>query len=81
MKCWERCGACCIYISISSPLPGMPDGKPAGVSCIHLTEDYKCAIYDSPERPRVCNSFAAEPLFCGNNASEARSILSSLEGK
>ncbi|MCF5019628.1 YkgJ family cysteine cluster protein, partial [Pseudomonas lactis] len=29
MKCREGCGACCIAPSISSPLPGMPQGKPA----------------------------------------------------
>jgi hypothetical protein len=26
--------------SISSPIPGMPNGKPAGVPCVQLT--YKC---------------------------------------
>ena len=28
------CGACCIAPSISSAIPGMPDGKPAGVRCV-----------------------------------------------
>jgi Fe-S-cluster containining protein len=39
MECREHCGACCIAPSISSPIPGMPRGKPGGVRCIHLSED------------------------------------------
>ena len=31
MNCRPHCGACCIALSISSPIPGMPAGKPAGV--------------------------------------------------
>jgi len=78
MKCRENCGACCIALSISSPLPGMPDGKPAGVRCIHLLEDYKCAIYDDPRKPQVCIDFEAEPEFCGSSREEAMMILFSL---
>ncbi|MGU7695722.1 YkgJ family cysteine cluster protein, partial [Escherichia coli] len=29
MECRPDCGACCTAPSISSPIPGMPDGKPA----------------------------------------------------
>ncbi|MBF7801077.1 YkgJ family cysteine cluster protein, partial [Klebsiella pneumoniae] len=29
MECRTDCGACCIAPSISSPIPGMPQGKPA----------------------------------------------------
>ncbi|NBX68342.1 MAG: YkgJ family cysteine cluster protein, partial [Proteobacteria bacterium] len=36
MECRIGCGACCIAPSISSPLPGMPHGKPAGVRCVNL---------------------------------------------
>ena len=28
--CRPGCGACCIAPSITSPIPGMPDGKPVG---------------------------------------------------
>ena len=31
MDCRAGCGACCIALSISSPIPGMPAGKPAGI--------------------------------------------------
>jgi uncharacterized protein len=78
MDCRQNCGACCIALSISSPIPGMPDGKPAGAKCIHLLENYQCAIYNDPLRPKVCCDFKAEPDFCGSTREEALSILFSL---
>jgi len=78
MKCRSGCGACCIAPSISSPIPGMPSGKPAGVRCIHLTEEYECAIWGRDDRPAVCAAFMAEPEFCGRDRDEAMRILSSL---
>ncbi|HOW09099.1 MAG TPA: YkgJ family cysteine cluster protein [Bacteroidales bacterium] len=75
MECRPGCGACCIAASISTPLPGMPEGKPAGVRCIHLTDDARCAIFGSPDRPKVCSGFQPEPEFCGSNREEALSIL------
>jgi hypothetical protein len=56
----------------------MPEGKPAGVKCKHLTSDYRCALWGKPERPDVCNAFRAEPDFCGSDRNEAMSILTSL---
>jgi uncharacterized protein len=53
----------------------MPDGKPAGVRCIHLTEDLKCAIFYDPSRPAVCDSFKAELLFCGNTSEDAKNVF------
>jgi len=79
MNCRPRCGACCIAPSISSPIPGMPNGKPAGVPCIHLTSDYSCAIFNHPERPKVCADFKAEELICGRNRMEALQTLTKLE--
>lgn len=78
MECRSGCGACCIALSISSPLPGLPGGKPAGVRCIHLLDDYRCDIWDSPEKPKVCSDFKAEPEFCGSDREEAMKILSLL---
>jgi uncharacterized protein len=66
--------------SISSPIPGMPNGKPAGVRCIHLTIDFRCSIFTSPDRPRVCDGFKAEYIVCGDNREEAFRILSEIEG-
>lgn len=81
MECRPNCGACCIAISISSPIPGMPDGKPAGVRCIHLEKDYRCALFGKPERPKVCIDFQAEEIICGNSGEEALKIISKLEKK
>jgi Fe-S-cluster containining protein len=58
----------------------MPEGKPAGVACIHLSEEQRCMIYDHPDRPRVCSEFNADPDVCGNNREEAMALLQALEG-
>lgn len=78
MKCRSKCGACCIALSISSPIPGMPEGKQAGVRCIHLQDDNKCALFYDASRPKVCNDFKAEPEFCGTSREEALRILYSI---
>jgi Fe-S-cluster containining protein len=78
MDCRENCGACCIALSISSPGPGMPFGKREGVRCIHLLDNYKCAIYTYPDKPKVCTDFKAEQEFCGSSQEEALRILFSL---
>jgi Fe-S-cluster containining protein len=54
----------------------MPDGKPAGMRCIHLREDFSCGIYE--QRPEVCRDFQAEELFCGKDRQEALDILGRL---
>jgi Fe-S-cluster containining protein len=79
MECRPGCGACCIAISISSPIPGMPEGKPAGKRCIHLTDDYRCALFGDPSRPDVCRRFQAEEIICGNSREEALAIITGLE--
>ncbi len=79
MKCRKKCGACCIAPSISSPIPGMPKGKPAGTPCIHLSDDYRCLIYDHPDKPDVCNHFKADPEVCGTSREEAMILLTALE--
>jgi Fe-S-cluster containining protein len=79
MQCHDHCAACCIVISISSPLPGMPEGKPAGVPCIHLTADLECGIYNDPARPAVCIQFKADPEVCGTSREEAFTLLQALE--
>lgn len=79
IECRAGCGACCICISISSPMPGHPDGKPGGVRCANLTEDNRCSIFGRAERPAVCGGFRAERLFCGDTDEEAVRILTELE--
>ena len=77
--CRIGCGACCIAPSLSSAIPGMPQGKPAGIRCAQLTADNACKIYGAPERPDVCVSYQATPEYCGTNRNEALQLLYELE--
>jgi len=77
--CRIGCGACCIAISISSPIPGMPDGKKAGERCINLDERDTCRIHGRSDYPEVCRKFTANELMCGNSQSYALGYLSNLE--
>jgi Fe-S-cluster containining protein len=79
MQCRPGCGACCIAPSISSPIPGMPQGKRAGERCLHLTAELRCAIFGQPERPSVCSGFSADPEVCGSSREEAIRLLGWLE--
>ena len=74
MDCRPGCGACCVAISISSPIPGMPGGKPAGVRCVQLTGDNLCRLFGDPSRPAVCARFQASPETCGETAEEALAL-------
>ena len=60
-------------------MPGMPNGKPAGVRCAHLTDDHRCALYGKPERPSVCERLRPSAEMCGTNAKEAYVYLARLE--
>lgn len=71
MRCRIACGACCIAPSISSALPGMPDGKPAGQRCLHLDRNYACKLWGDPQRPQVCDGFKPEPWLCGQDREQA----------
>ena len=77
--CRKNCGACCTAPSISSPIPGMPDGKAAGVPCIHLDENMRCKIFNSPDRPAVCASLQPSAEMCGSCREDAMKYLSMLE--
>jgi len=80
MNCRTHCGACCIAMSISSPIPGMKEGKPAGVPCIQLSSvDMSCKLYGKAERPQVCVSFPATLDVCSNSRSEAFELINRLE--
>ena len=79
MNCRAGCGACCIAPSISSPIPGMPDGKPAGVRCVQLDANNYCLIFGRPERPAVCSAFHAAEYVCGSNTAEALQLIGWLE--
>jgi len=79
MECRLGCGACCIAPSISSSIPGMPDGKPAGVRCIQLDDRNMCKIFGQPERPDVCHQFKADHQVCGTTNEQAMTHLIELE--
>jgi Fe-S-cluster containining protein len=79
MDCRAGCGACCIALSISSPIPGMPQGKPAGVRCVQLTADNLCRLYGQAERPAVCTRLRPNAEMCGETAEEALAWLYELE--
>ncbi len=79
IQCRPLCGACCIAPSISSPIPGMPNGKPAGVRCVQLSDDLRCLLFGKPERPAVCQRLQASAEMCGDNAGQALAYLIYLE--
>lgn len=57
----------------------MPQGKPAGVRCLHLLPDLRCALFGRPERPAVCSSLKPMPDACGTSREEALALLAALE--
>ena len=75
MNCRQGCGACCIAPSISTPIPGMPHGKPAGERCVQLSNLNLCKIFGLPERPAVCGQFTADREVCGETTEQALEIL------
>ncbi|WP_309327735.1 YkgJ family cysteine cluster protein [Silvimonas sp.] len=79
LSCRPGCGACCIAPSITSPLPGMPNGKPAGVPCVNLLPDYRCAVFGKPERPAFCGGLQPEAQMCGDSRDGALIWLAQLE--
>lgn len=79
MECRVGCAACCIDITISSSIPGMHGGKPAGERCVQLTEDNRCKIFGKPERPKVCLQFAPSEDICGTCNDDAHFRLADLE--
>lgn len=79
MDCRPHCAACCIAPSISSPIPDMPQGKPAGVRCVQLDAQDRCRIFGDPRRPAVCGSLQPSPDMCGDSRQQAMIWLGALE--
>ncbi len=79
MRCRAGCGACCIAVSISSAIPGMAEGKPAGIRCVQLSHDNLCRLYGHPDRPAICAAMQANVETCGMSAQEAFANLLRLE--
>ena len=79
MDCRPGCGACCIAPSISSAIPGMPHGKPAGVRCVQLDDANRCRIFGHPQRPAVCGGLQPQTEMCGADGGHALRYLQRLE--
>jgi len=79
LHCRSDCGACCTAPSISSAIPGMPNGKPAGVPCVQLDDQQRCRIFGLPERPAVCASLQPQLEMCGATRGDAMFYLMTLE--
>ncbi|QBB72352.1 YkgJ family cysteine cluster protein [Pseudolysobacter antarcticus] len=79
LACRIGCGACCIAPSISSAIPGMPHGKPAGVRCVQLSADNRCLIFGRPERPKVCSRLSPEFAMCGESSQQAMRNIAVME--
>jgi len=79
IDCRAGCGACCIAPSLSSAIPGMPAGKPAGERCVQLSTDDRCNVHGSTDRPAVCLSYKATREYCGADRRDALRLLEELE--
>lgn len=79
MECRPDCGACCTAPSISSPIPGMPNGKPANTPCVQLDARLRCKIFGSPQRPKVCAGLQPDTEMCGRSREQAMTYLIELE--
>lgn len=62
-------------------MPGMPNGKPAGVGCLHLTPQRQCELFNDPRRPLVCSQLQPSQQMCGDDAQHALVFLQRLEAQ
>ncbi len=79
VECRPGCGACCTAPSITSAIPGMPHGKPAGVPCVQLDADLRCRLFGRPERPAFCGGLQPSLEMCGASRGQAMVWLGRLE--
>ena len=57
----------------------MPHGKPAGVPCVQLDDDFRCRLFGRPERPAFCASLRPSQEMCGTSRADAAAYLGALE--
>lgn len=57
----------------------MPNGKPAGVPCVQLLPDMRCAVFGKPERPAFCGGLQPSPEMCGTSREGALLWLTQLD--
>lgn len=59
----------------------MPRGKPAGVRCVQLLPDLRCALFGKPERPAFCASLRPNEEMCRSSGVQAMAYLNALEAQ
>ena len=57
----------------------MPTGKAAGVRCLHLTPEDRCALFGRVERPACCGGLRPSDEMCGTSRADALRWLAALE--
>jgi hypothetical protein len=57
----------------------MPQGKPAGIPCVQLLADLRCALFGKPERPAFCVSLRPSDEMCGATRADALARLDAME--
>ena len=57
----------------------MPHGKPAGVRCVQLGADERCALFGRPDRPAVCAGLRPSVEMCGESRGQAIRWLNALD--
>jgi hypothetical protein len=60
-------------------MPGMPEGKPAGMRCVNLDDHNLCRLFGRPERPAFCRGWQPDPAVCGGSFEEAMANIAGLE--
>ncbi len=80
MPC-KKCGACCIAPSITTAIPNMPYGKPAGVRCVNLSDRNECTLFGRPERPTFCLAWPPTQELCGDSFRQAMRSIADLESR
>jgi uncharacterized protein len=75
----KKCGACCIAPSITTPMPNMPNGKPAGMRCTNLDDRNLCTLFGKPQRPAFCAGWKPSPEVCGQSLDQALRNIAILE--
>ena len=78
MDC-RKCGACCIAPSITTAIPNMPHGKPAGARCANLNGRNECTLYGQATRPNFCMGWQPVSEICGQGFKEAMIRIAILE--
>ena len=57
----------------------MPHGKAAGVPCVQLTAEMRCALFGLASRPAVCVSLRPGAEMCGATREHALRWIGALD--